>query len=181
MHQYFLELFSYFKNQTLRWEWHCIQSDSAVTFLFLESDSAVLFTFWESDSAVLYYSPSGSLTQQCHFHSWSERNILLGLKGRQKLEKRTESSFFRMEKNVTYRTEKNGVPNPGIIHLLGVWLGSIIHLPGVWLGSIIHLPGVWLSSVISIPGVNGTFFWVSKVAKNSRKERKVLFLEWKRM
>ena len=24
-----------------------------------------------------------------------------------------ERSFFRMEKNVTYRTEKNGVPNPG--------------------------------------------------------------------
>ena len=24
----------------------------------------------------------------------------------------TERSFFRMEKNVTYRTEKNGVPNP---------------------------------------------------------------------
>ena len=26
--------------------------------------------------------------------------------------KRTERSFFRMEKNITYRTEKNGVPNP---------------------------------------------------------------------
>ena len=26
--------------------------------------------------------------------------------------KRTEHSFFRTEKNETYRTEKNGVPNP---------------------------------------------------------------------
>ena len=34
-----------------------------------------------------------------------ERNVLLGLISRKKLKK-------RMEKNVTYRTEKNGVPNP---------------------------------------------------------------------
>ena len=44
-----------------------------------------------------------------------ERNVLLGLVSRQKLEKRTEKNgtfFFWTEKNVTYWTEKIGVPNP---------------------------------------------------------------------
>ena len=31
-----------------------------------------------------------------------------------------ERSFFRTEKNVTYRTKKNGVPNPAIEQLLGL-------------------------------------------------------------
>ena len=39
-------------------------------------------------------------------------SVLLGFISRQKLEKRTESSIFRTEKNVMYQTEKNGVPNP---------------------------------------------------------------------
>ena len=45
-----------------------------------------------------------------------ERNVLLGLISCQKLEKerkRTECSFLRTEKNGTYGTEKNAVPNPG--------------------------------------------------------------------
>ena len=33
-------------------------------------------------------------------------------KTREKKRKRTERSFFRTENNVTYRTEKNRVPNP---------------------------------------------------------------------
>ena len=44
-----------------------------------------------------------------------ERNVLLGLISRQKLEKRTEKKgtfFLRTEKNVTYQTEKKGVPCP---------------------------------------------------------------------
>ena len=52
---------------------------------------------------------------------YKERNVLcvlLGFISHQKLEKsrkerkRTEHSFFRREKNETYRMEKNGVPNP---------------------------------------------------------------------
>ena len=45
-----------------------------------------------------------------------ERSVLLGLISRQKLEKRTEKNvafFKRTEKNGTFRTEKNAVPNPG--------------------------------------------------------------------
>ena len=33
----------------------------------------------------------------------------------------TERSFFRMEKNVTYRTEKNGVPNPDFLFPMIRW------------------------------------------------------------
>ena len=42
--------------------------------------------------------------------------VLLGLISRQKLKKRTEKNvafFKRTEKNGTFRTEKNAVPNPG--------------------------------------------------------------------
>ena len=53
--------------------------------------------------------------ERCVLKNAKERNVLLGLISRQKLQKkrkRTERSFFRTKKNVTYRTEKNGVPNP---------------------------------------------------------------------
>ena len=43
-----------------------------------------------------------------------KRNVLLGLISRQKLDKRTEHYFLRTEKNETYRTEKDVVPNPDI-------------------------------------------------------------------
>ena len=55
-------------------------------------------------------------TFSCSFPFFAkECCVLCVLLGHQKLEKRKERSFLRTEKNGTYRSEKNAVPNPGKI------------------------------------------------------------------
>ena len=70
-----------------------------------------------------------------------ERNVLLGLISCQKLEKRmekngTKCSFFRTEKNVTFRTEKNGVPNPVCTYILLLIYGVNSELEQLFFASI---------------------------------------------
>ena len=60
-----------------------------------------------------------------HFQKRTEKNgmsmffwVSLVAKNSRKERKRTEHSFLRTEKNITYQTEKNGVPHPGFWRLM---------------------------------------------------------------